>query len=77
MDPVSRDVIWSATLELVLTRPEFRVRDVENLVDEEVSKRTIRRTLGAMEDLGWLERESPGAHYWRPGPRARELLDLE
>lgn len=73
-DPISRDHIWDVTLSLLEDRDEFRVRDVENELEIETSTRTVRRTLAAMERLGWLEREAPGAHYWKPGPKAEERL---
>jgi hypothetical protein len=40
----------------------------------EVSDRTVRRTMNAMQTLGWLEKDTEGGHYWFPGPKARKFL---
>lgn len=70
--PSGRDAVWDAALRLARDRPEIRLRDVQHELEADVSERTIRRTLNAMEELGWLDREAEGSHYWRAGPKLRE-----
>lgn len=54
------------------------MRDVKLFVtnDVDVSDRTVRRTMNSMQELGWLEKDKEGGHYWYPGPRAREFLQV-
>jgi len=74
--PARRDLVWDAALRCLVSSPaSIRLHDVQTLVEEEdVSDRTVRRTMNAMQALGWLEKEKEGGHYWYPGPKAREFL---
>lgn len=74
--PARRDLVWDAALRALVSNPaSIRLRDVQIYIDEaEVSDRTIRRTMNAMQALGWLEKDTEGGHYWFPGPKAREFL---
>ncbi len=75
VDSTARDHVWAAAIELLIDRQEFRTRDIANQLDDDASLPTIRRTLRAMEELDWIEREAPESHYWRAGPKAHEHLD--
>jgi hypothetical protein len=74
--PARRDLVWDAALRVLVSNPaSIRLRDVQLYIDEaEVSDRTVRRTMNAMQALGWLEKDTEGGHYWFPGPKAREFL---
>lgn len=74
--PARRDLVWDAALRALVSNPaSIRLRDVQIYIDEaEVSDRTVRRTMNAMQALGWLEKDTEGGHYWFPGPKAREFL---
>jgi hypothetical protein len=74
--PARRDLVWDAALRALVSNPaSIRLRDVQLYIDEaEVSDRTVRRTMNAMQALGWLEKDTEGGHYWFPGPKAREFL---
>jgi len=74
--PARRDLVWDAALRALVSNPaSIRLRDVQLYIDEaEVSDRTVRRTMNAMQVLGWLEKDTEGGHYWFPGPKAREFL---
>lgn len=73
--PARRDLAWDAVLRALVSHPaEIRLRDVQRRIDADVSDRTVRRTLNAMQMLGWIEKEKEGGHYWQPGPKAREFL---
>jgi len=74
-DTATRDHVWAATLRLLADREEIRARDVENELSISASSRTVRRTLRAMEELEWVERDAPGSHYWHAGPEFRQLLE--
>jgi hypothetical protein len=74
--PTRRDLVWDAALRaLESNSASIRLRDVQFYLDEEeVSDRTVRRTLHAMQTLGWLEKDSEGSHDWFPGPKAQEFF---
>lgn len=74
--PARRDLVWDAALRALVSNPaSIRLRDVQFHIDEaEVSDRTVRRSMNAMQALGWLEKDTEGGHYWYPGPKAREFL---
>lgn len=74
--PARRDAVWDAALRALVSNPaSIRLRDVQIYIDEkEVSDRTVRRTMNAMQALGWLEKDKEGGHYWFPGPKARQFL---
>lgn len=74
--PARRDLVWDAALRALVSNPaSIRLRDVQLYIDgAEVSDRTVRRTMNAMQVLGWLEKDTEGGHYWYPGPKAREFL---
>ena len=74
--PARRDLVWDAALRALVSNPaSIRLRDVQLYIDgAEVSDRTVRRTMNAMQVLGWLEKDTEGGHYWFPGPKAREFL---
>lgn len=73
--PARRDLVWDAVLRaLVMSPASIRLHDVQELVSESVSDRTVRRSMNAMLALGWLEKDTEGSHYWLPGPKARQFL---
>lgn len=74
--PARRDLVWDATLRALVSNPaSIRLRDVQMQIDDDdVSDRTIRRAMNAMQSLGWLEKDKDGGHYWYPGPKARKFL---
>lgn len=73
--PARRDLVWDAALRALVANPaSIRLRDVQDLVVEDVSDRTVRRAMNSMQALGWLEKETEGSHYWLPGPKARQFL---
>lgn len=37
----------------------------------ESDRHTVQRTLGEMEDMGWLYRDKDRGKIWKPGPVAR------
>lgn len=49
----TRDPIWSAALELAMEHGRFTTNEVVERVD--TTPTTTRRTLLAMEALGWLD----------------------
>lgn len=57
----ARDHAWSAALHVAFTRDgdEFTAADVLEVADKlsDAHDQTIRRTLNAMAQLGWLEKE--------------------
>lgn len=76
-DIAKRDLVWDAVLcALVSNTASIRIHDVKHHLDSEddISDRTVRRTLNAMETLEWLSRESERGQIWFPGPRARKYL---
>lgn len=73
--PARRDLVWDAALRALVSSPAaIRLHDVRELVEEDVSDRTVRRAMNAMLVLGWLEKEKDTGHYWQPGPKARQFL---
>lgn len=72
-----RDQVWDAVMRCLAESPaSIKYGDVETFLDAEVSERTIHRVMGAMKELGWLEKERPRGHYWYPGPKANNYLNL-
>jgi len=74
--PARRDLVWDAALRALVSNPaSIRLHDVQVYIDEaEVSDRTVRRTMNAMQALGWLEKDKQSGHFWYPGPKARQFL---
>lgn len=73
-DVTARDRIWAAALEAMATRFAFRIDYLIHL-DEELdqgNRATIRRTLRAMVDLGWLDHR-PGSPRYTIGDKMEEL----
>lgn len=64
-DITKSDRIWKAALVLVSSREEFRIRDVRERVEEDVSRRTIQRRLRAMTELGILSHKANSPNYRR------------
>lgn len=72
-----RDQVWDAVLRTLAESPaSIKYGDVETFLDAEVSERTIHRVMAAMHELGWLQKDRPRGHYWYPGPKARQYLNL-
>lgn len=71
-----RDRVWDAALTHLADRPipfqSWRIRRRAQL--DHSKDRTIRRTLTAMSEAGWLEHEH-GSKWWYPGPRAKEAFE--
>ena len=68
--PTVRDRVWSAALRLAVQDTDgFSADDVLNddALDEQ-NRATVRRTLHAMQKLGWLEHRS-GERRWWPGDK--------
>lgn len=51
----------------------FTSEDVAGRLEADVSARTVRRALKDAEALEWIQKRSPNAKKWRPGPRAEEI----
>lgn len=77
VDPTHRDHLWDTVIRLLSESDQFTAQDVLDLVEMEMSKRTVQRALYVMRDLGWLEKEKKEGHFWFPGPKAREYLSIE
>jgi len=78
-DATTRDRVWSAAVRLLARRHPlgfqlFQVREEAAL--DESKDRTIRRTLNAMEELDWLQRDD-GEKYWHPGERVTEVVEAD
>lgn len=75
--PTAGDRVWDATLRALAESDDGTIQagDVRDRLGEPVERRTVTRHLGALETLGWLERDTPQSHTWRAGPRAEEHLD--
>lgn len=56
-------------------RSRFTSEDVREQLQADVSDRTIRRALKDAEALEWVEKRSPNARKWRPGPAAEAIVD--
>lgn len=71
-----RDYVWDAALRALVDNPAaIRMRDVQHYIEEtDVSDRTVRRAMNAMQERGWIEKDTEGGHYWYPGPKARQYL---
>lgn len=67
-----RDEVWIETLETLRARGELKSSDI----DVEMSQRSRREVFRAMEEHGWLTRDTDESKIWRVGPRARKLLNL-
>lgn len=51
------------------------VMDEAGFFDRDSTRRSTRRALRDLELMGYLERETPGAHVWHPSARIAELLE--
>lgn len=67
----ARDKVWDQALQRAMAEESFKVDRIRGGISVDVSDRTIRDTLNTMVDQGWLSKETPHAHEWAPGPRAR------
>lgn len=71
-DVTVRDLVWDAVHEQIQRMPTsfrlFRIRDRAGL--SKSRDRTIRRTLNAMSELGWVEKEGK---RWELGEKAEEV----
>lgn len=75
-----RDAIWNRAMVMALEGNSFTLRQIRNWVNisgDGPSDRTTRDVLNTMVEYQWLEKESPKAHTWRPGPTARRATDLQ
>ena len=73
-----RDKIWGEALEQLAANGRFKaIHVMEGCGLGEEQRQTVRRTLRAMEEDGWLERDSPQSSIWRIGWKGRMLLDAD
>jgi len=63
-----RDLVWHHALQRVKNEESFYLDDIAQIEEIDLSKRTIRDTLKTLADIGWLAKDTPRAHQWRPGP---------
>lgn len=78
MSKTLRDRIWTAALELLVAKGKFKAAELmEDAGLEENQRQTVRRTLRALEEDGWLERDSPQSGIWRMGWKGRMLLNAD
>lgn len=68
-----RDEVWDEVLDQLLKTGKFKIGD---LPFDESQRHTVRRVLREMEEMGWLERETPRAAYWRLGEKAEMHLNV-
>lgn len=73
----SRDEVWNEALRRALLEESFKIEHIQRYTDDKMSNRTIRDTLNTMVELGWLTKDSPKAHRWRPGPKVRDSKKIE
>lgn len=59
-----RDKVWAQVLVRLLDHENIRKGDLD--IDDS-ERATVQRVLQAMEDIGILERESPGGTTWHRG----------
>ncbi|ELY65811.1 hypothetical protein C490_13566 [Natronobacterium gregoryi SP2] len=72
-----RDEVWNAALEELVARGKFKTADLLDKLDlSESQRQTVRRTLNALEEDGWLERESEQSGIWRLGWKGKMLLNV-
>lgn len=77
MTQTLRDRIWDAALELLVAQGKFKAAHVLNECSlDESQRQTVRRALRAMEEDGWLERESQQSGIWRLGHKGRMFLNI-
>ena len=77
MTQTLRDQIWDAALEQLAAKGNLRAAEViEDAGISESQRQTVRRTLRALEEDGWLERDSPQSSIWRLGEKGRILLNV-
>jgi hypothetical protein len=69
----TRDEVWAAALETVSAKGRFKRAELG--FDDE-HRHTVRRTLGQMEQRGWLWRTGKYSPFWRAGPKARARMTL-
>jgi DNA-binding PadR family transcriptional regulator len=69
----SRDRIRDAVFDIVRERGSFR-RD--HLPFDHTKRKTIYRTLRAMEEQGYLFRYYENSSIWRVGPKTLKFIDL-
>ena len=78
MSKTLRDRIWTAALELLVAKGKFKAAElIEDADLKESQRQTVRRTLRALEEDGWLERDSPQSGIWRMGWKGRMLLNAD
>ncbi len=72
-----RDLVWDAALRLAMTEERFKIDTLIHATDLERSQRkTIRRVLNTMTELGWLEHEKWSEYYQR-GQNVEHLIGAE
>lgn len=74
-DTTARDVAWFGVLKLLFDghheiTPDHVLRIVE-LPEEK--RRTVKRSMRGMEELGILKRDTPFGHSWQAGPVWHDL----
>ncbi|WP_049923941.1 hypothetical protein [Halopiger djelfimassiliensis] len=78
MTETLRDQIWDATMEKLVAEGKLKAAHVMvHCGLDESQRQTVRRTLRALEEDGWLERDSPQSGIWRIGWKGRMLLDVD
>ena len=68
-----RDDAWDAALDQLVETQEFNVSELPFKQSEMIS---VNRILQEMEARSWLQKESEHSQVWRPGPKAKLLMDI-
>lgn len=73
---ILQDKVWNAALEELIARGKFKAADLLDLLDlSESQRQTVRCTLHALEDDGWLGRENKQSGIWQLEEKGRLLLN--
>lgn len=65
--------VWSSAFDLLIENGEFTISDLNGFDNSE--KYTVNRVLKHLEELGWLERDSPNGTVWYAGPNVKTVID--
>ncbi|WP_154020509.1 hypothetical protein [Halorubrum halophilum] len=66
---LGRDEIWSNAIDRAMKKECFSTDQMQSMISESVTIRTIRDTLNTMVDKEWLSNKESQTQNWCPGPR--------
>jgi hypothetical protein len=66
---LGRDKIWSNAIDLAIKKECFSTDQMQSMISESVTNRTICDTLSTMVDEEWLSSKGSQTQKWCPGPR--------